>query len=59
MDEKDQRAAWTVGNNKQLVVETGLYNLTEDSSTALVHYGPDRTQQYVLVRMRQPEASGK
>ncbi len=59
VDEKNQRAAWTIGKNKKLVVETGLYNLTQDSSTALVHYGPDRTQQYVLVRMKQPEKSGK
>ena len=58
VDEKNQRAAWTIGKNKKLVVETGLYNLTQDSSTALVHFGPDRTQQYVLVRMKQPEKSG-
>jgi hypothetical protein len=54
VDKKDQRVAWSVGNNKSLVVETGLYNLTQNESTALVHNGPDQTQQYVLVRMKQP-----
>ena len=58
VDKKDERAAWMVGDNKQLVVETGLYNLTQNSSTALVHSGPDQTQQYVLVRMKKPEDSG-
>ncbi len=55
VDKKDQRVAWRVGKNKQLVVETGLYNLTKNSSTALVHNGPDQTQQYVLVRLKQPK----
>jgi len=54
INRKEQRAAWQVGANKNLVIETGLYNLTQDHSTALVHYGADRTQQYVLVRIKQP-----
>lgn len=58
LNKTDQRVAWRVGSNKNLVIETGLYNLTQDHSTALVHYGPDQTQQYVLVRMKQPEGQG-
>jgi hypothetical protein len=54
VDKKTQRAAWNVGGNKAMVVETGLYNLTKDESTALVHDGAGKTQQYVLVRMKQP-----
>ena len=54
VDKKSQRVAWTVGGGKGIVVETGLYNLTQDDSTALVHFGPDKTQQDVLVRMQQP-----
>ena len=53
IDKKDQRVAWHVGANKNLVIETGLYNLTQEQSTALVHYGADKTQQYVLVRLKQ------
>ena len=54
IDRKDQRVAWHVGVTEDLVIETGLYNLTQDQSTALVHYGADKTQQYVLVRLKQP-----
>jgi hypothetical protein len=53
VDKKDQRVAWQIGSNKNLVIETGLYNLTQDQSTALIHYGPDREQQVVLVRLKQ------
>jgi hypothetical protein len=62
VDKKNQRAAWSVGgkgSGQQIVVETGLYNLTQDNSTALVHYGPDKTQQDVLVRMQQSEQEGE
>jgi hypothetical protein len=54
VNKKDQRVAFRVGTNKNMVVETGLYNLTQDQSTALVHFGPDRTQQFVLVRVKPP-----
>jgi hypothetical protein len=49
-----QRVAWSVAGKKDLVVETGLYNLTQQESTALVHLGPNRTQQDLLVRLKQP-----
>ncbi len=54
INKQNQRVAWHVGSNKNLVIETGLYNLTKDQSTALVHFGPDRTEQFVMVRMKQP-----
>ena len=54
VDKKTQRVAWSVGSGKGIVVETGLYNLTQDNSTALVHYGPDKAQQNLLVRMQPP-----
>jgi len=57
VDKKNQRVAWHIGDNKNLIIETGLYNLTKDESLCLVHYGPDRTQQEVLVSMKQPEKS--
>jgi hypothetical protein len=64
VDKKNQRVAWSVnsvkaGSGKGIVVETGLYNLTQNDSTALVHYGPDKTQQDVLVRMQQPGQEGE
>ena len=53
VDKKTQRAAWTVGKNKNTVCETGLYNLTQDEAPALIHIGKDKTQQWMLVRLKQ------
>ena len=58
VDKSTQCVAWTVGANKNTVGETGLYNLTRDESPALIHIGKDRTQQWTLVRLKQPEQSG-
>ena len=58
VDKKTQRAAWTVGKNKTTVCETGIYNLTKDEAPALVHIGKDKTQQWLLVRLKQPESAG-
>jgi hypothetical protein len=58
VDKKSQRAAWTVGKNKNTVCETGIYNLTQDEAPALLHIGKDKTQQWLLVRLKQPEQSG-
>ncbi len=54
VNEKSQRVAWKVATGQGLVVETGLDNLTQDESTALVHFGADRTEQDLLVRIKQP-----
>ena len=59
VDKKTQRAAWTVGDNKEVVVETGLYNLTKDESTALVHLSPERAEKYLLVRIKKPQGKGQ
>jgi hypothetical protein len=53
----DQRAAWTVGDRKSPVYEAGIANLTENETTMLVHYGTDRTQQFTLIRIEDPEKS--
>ena len=55
VDKQSQRLAWTVGNNKTTVGETGIYNLTKDEAPALIHVGKDKTQQWTLVRLKQPE----
>ena len=54
VDTKTQRIAWTVGDNKNTVGETGIYNLTKDEAPALIHLGKDKTQQWTLVRLKQP-----
>ena len=57
MDKKTQRAAWTIGKKKDRVFEAGIENLTKDQTPILVHFGADRTQQWLLVRVQQPEGS--
>jgi len=55
VDKQTQRAAWTVGDNKDTIYEAGIYNLTKDEAPVLVHFGKDRTQQWMLVRLKQPD----
>lgn len=54
VDKKTQRAAWTVGDKQTPVYEAGISNLTTDHTTMMVHYGPDRSQQFTLFRIEQP-----
>jgi hypothetical protein len=58
VDKQTQRVAFTVGDNTNNVVETGLYNLTKDEAPVLLHFGQDRTEQWLLVRLKNPEVSG-
>ena len=37
VDKKTQRAAWTIGDKKTPIYETGLVNLTQKQTTVLVH----------------------
>jgi hypothetical protein len=46
--------AFTVGKNQNTVFETGLYNLTESEAPVLIHFGASRTEQWLLVRLKQP-----
>jgi hypothetical protein len=55
VDEKSQRAAWTVGDRKTPVYEAGMANLTQDETTMLVHYSADRSRQFSLIRIEEPE----
>lgn len=57
VDKKSQRAAWTFadGKNTDIIMETGIYNLTQDQTEALVHFGKDKTQQWLMVRLDEQE----
>ena len=57
VDEKTQRAVWKAadGTNADIVMETGIYNLTQDTAEVLVHFGPEQTQQALLVRLEESE----
>jgi len=51
VDEKTQRAAWTIGERKASFFEAGFANLAEPETTILVHFGKERTLQWTLVRI--------
>ncbi len=53
VDPQTQRMAWTVGDNKNTVMEVGLSNLTEGDAAALLHKN-GKTQRWLLVRLSQP-----
>lgn len=59
VDKKTQRAAWSIGEKKDIVFETGLSNLTKDEATVLIHYGKERTEQQILVRIDEPKDEKK
>lgn len=58
VDKETQRVAMRIGESENVVIETGLYNLTQDEAPVLFHYGPDRTENYLLVRLDAPDDSG-
>lgn len=69
VDNETQRAAWKIASDvadqkeveqlSQIVMETGIYNLTKDQTVALVHFGTDRTEEWLMVRMDPPKEDGE
>src|SRR5262249_32516415 len=54
VNKQTQRAAWSISNNKTTVYETKIYNLTKPETPILVHFEKQRTQQWLLVRLKKP-----
>jgi uncharacterized protein (TIGR03000 family) len=57
VDKKTQRVAGIPGDQKEIVFELGLYNLTLDVTPVLVFSGKDKTEQWLMVRLKSPEAA--
>lgn len=57
VDKETQRAAWTVGSNKNFFMEAGLKNLTDGEAPALIHKY-SKTECWLLVRLSQPDQEG-
>ena len=57
VNKSTQRATWRCsdGSNPDLVMETGIYNLTKDETEALLHFGAGQTQSWLMVRLPDPE----
>jgi hypothetical protein len=58
VDKETQRVAFRIGDNENIVAETGLYNLTQSEAQLLVHYGAERTETFLLVRLDAPPEDG-
>jgi len=54
-DKKSQRVAWGVVGQERPIMETGLSNLTQDASPALIHFADGQTQQWLMVRIPEPK----
>jgi hypothetical protein len=51
VDKKTQRITWVVEDQKKIIFDTGLYNLTENETPVLVHMSKDKTEQWLFVRI--------
>jgi hypothetical protein len=55
VDKQTQRAAWTPEGKDWPIMETGIVNLTQETTPALVHFEDGSTQQWLLVRLDKPK----
>jgi uncharacterized protein (TIGR02246 family) len=59
VDKKTQRITWVVTDKDKIIFDTGLYNLTKDETAVLVHFSKDKTEQWTLVRLKQPQQASE
>lgn len=55
VDKKSKRAAWKMADFDEVVMEAGIFNLTEETAPAMVHFGKDKSETRLLVRMEKPK----
>jgi hypothetical protein len=53
-DKATQRCAWVVEGKTRPIMETGISNLTSETAPALVHFEDGQTQQWLMVRLEDP-----
>jgi hypothetical protein len=59
VDKQSQRAAWNVVDKSRPIMETAIANLTKDTAPALVHFADGTTQQWLMVRLDDPQGEQK
>jgi hypothetical protein len=59
IDQKSQRAAWGAVGKEWPIMETGIYNLTKEDATTLLHFADGQTQQWLMVRLDEPDDAGQ
>jgi hypothetical protein len=57
IDQQTERAAWVVADRKNIIFDLLAINLTKNETPVLVHVGKDKPEQWLLVRLIQPQAS--
>ncbi|QDT62694.1 hypothetical protein SV7mr_52440 [Stieleria bergensis] len=57
VDKESQRAAWGPVGKPWPIMETGIYNLSENATDVLLHFEGGETQQWSLARLDEPENS--
>lgn len=55
VDRDSQRAAWGKRGEQWPIMETGIYNLSENEAGALLHFEDGQTQQWEMIRLDEPE----
>lgn len=54
VDKDTQRVAMRITESEDLVAETGLYNLTQEQAPVLVHFGAEKVENWLFVRLEDP-----
>jgi hypothetical protein len=54
VDPETQRVAFRLGTTDDLVIETGLYNLTQSEVPVMAHFGTETTENWLLIRLDPP-----
>jgi hypothetical protein len=55
VDKDTQRVAMRLGESETVVAETGLYNLTQEEAPVLVHFGTEKAETWLFVRLDVPD----
>ncbi|KAA5545127.1 hypothetical protein FYK55_05440 [Roseiconus nitratireducens] len=59
IDRESQRAAWGPVDKDWPIMETGIYNLSENVAGALLHFEDGETQQWTLLRLDEPDSDSQ
>ena len=59
VDQESQRAAWGPVGTKWPIMETGIFNLSENATDVLLHFEGGETQQWSMTRLDEREETGQ
>jgi hypothetical protein len=57
IDQESGRAAWSIVGKDSPIMESGIANLTQEEVPSLLHFADGTTQQWLLVRLEEPQES--